>query len=159
LHFAVSAGGILVIACIGSSRGAWQVRRPAAIVCDSEETFRHEPIHPIRLAPGRSLSMIRARLRLPALGPDTRPGPTTRLEAEIRQFWDAAIALAGFGMGAVDPGRRMALPAAIASLTELATSHASHRLRRAAADRLMSFVPETAARLMRRRSAASRTGR
>ena len=130
-------------------------QRPESSIAIPEETIRHEGNRPLPFELGRSMTLIRVKQR----AADTRPTPATRLEGEIREFWDAATALVGFATGLSTPGRRMALPAAIAALTDLATSHASHRLRRAAADRLMSFAPETAARLMQRRSAESKTGR
>jgi hypothetical protein len=162
LHFAVSGRGFLVNACTDPGGRGARTSRPGGVYCDSEETIWHEGHDPTLRARGRppagkAIGMNRARQRLPLTNADTRPNPTTRLEAEIREFWDAATALAVFDSDVITPERRMALPTAIASLTELATSHGSQRLRRAAADRLMSFAPETAARLMKRRSGEQRS--
>ena len=83
--------------------------------------------------------------------PDQRPRPTTRLEAEIRDYWDASVVLARLDVSGSDP--RMSLPTAVEVLSTLATAHSLSRLRRRAADRLMSFAPEAAAELLNRQSA------
>ena len=90
------------------------------------------------------------------LRPDMRPRPSTRLEAHVRDYWDASVALARVDNSHRDQGRHLTLPVAVAILAELATAHPLSRLRRAAADRLMSFAPATAAQLMKRRSGESK---
>ncbi|SRR5258708_32991207 len=97
--------------------------------------------------------MIGSKTRVPMVRTQTRPRPATRLEAQIRSFWDASLALAQPDFTPGDGEMRMARPAAVQILAELATGHPSPRLRLAAADRLMSFAPETAAQLINRRAA------
>ncbi|MBI1779373.1 MAG: hypothetical protein HYR63_28915 [Proteobacteria bacterium] len=79
-----------------------------------------------------------------------RPAPTSRLEGQIRSFWDASDALARapseHGRGRMRLKRREA----IAILSALALGHPSPLLRRASAGRLASLAPDATAELVRR---------
>jgi hypothetical protein len=78
---------------------------------------------------------------------EIRPRPATRLEAQIRDYWDACDALRRLQPIAPACGSRAAMtrPDAVHLLAELATGRGSRRLRLAAADRLTSIVPAAAA--------------
>src|SRR5258708_18580256 len=75
-----------------------------------------------------------------------RPIPATRLEAQVRDYWDACDALSRPAAArSGHPNAVMTRPDAVALLSELASGHTPQRLRLAAADRLMSIAPAAAA--------------
>ena len=81
-----------------------------------------------------------------------RPRPTSRLERQVRDYWEASRTLgrSDAWLETKDGEAAARMAEAIRVLSLLITGHTRQRLRQAAGDRLMSVAPDAAALVFER---------